>query len=676
MLGKEATLRKTMLDECKGDKFEEVINVFAMAVLRKEAPRKLQSSVHARSCRTETLTQPENLSAEQRERLVPLIIAHRRVMQRQLSERCRLSEEFSERKRQVDDHAGRLAEKHKAILAREGQVPVIEPEELVSISDQVRSAWTGSEEWLRTLIHGGPSEMDAFRTETSLHVGNHPVFRTTDHLCLQSPSKSLLAELNRKVEKHQSRLQKWAEFRASLEKSQMVKRTEDLGQDREPILKFDMHQKLQPAVQKETTSLSLDRAMNIELIEVMRSELTSLGKPRSLPTHFPNVVGGRVHASNENSNVDERDKTEISVSTITRPLETLAINRVASTDDTSIIQELPSHENSPMAIPKPPNSSLAIKSDLEDSILNSFCSLSDQLSTNDLSDHKTHDPYTNTDRPSQSSLPSVSAEFSLPARPHQANDLANSAATRSANSDIESLTKLPPSSAPQPRTASLLERTRQSMGLLPNSSSPDHSNHNLYYAALKKQVVQPQKRQNLKPGRPSSQILPINPFSSTPHQNPRQFDQPIHPLSKHHSEPFPRAHVLGTTTATATPKSTPTATDENNHNNKNKSRAREPTLPPHHGPDPDSSPTSSPPRDDLFSDQADYESVFKSRPRVALSPPIGTPTPSPERRSMGGRDRSDGRIAEGNSEDSEDENEQQSGRWDSSPTTRNRTGRR
>lgn len=658
-----------MLDECKGDKFEEVIRVFAMAVLRKEARRKFEGLMHAPICSAETLTQPENLRQEQRERLIPLVLAHTRILHGQLSERRRLNEGFSERKRRVDDQAGRLAEKHKALLAREGQVPVIEPEELMSISHQVRSAWTGSEEWLNTLIEGGTSEMDSLRTEKFLHVPNHPVSSTSDQLCPKSDSKSLLGELNRKVEEHQSRLQKWEIFRASLEKSQKVKRREDLPRKEEPILKFDMHQELQPAVQtKGTTSLSFDRPKSIELIEAMRSELKSLRKPRHLSEHFPDMGSGRVHTSNDHPNIDDRGKIQVSIPPFTCPPDGLSTNRTISIRGTSIVQELSSHDNNPVAIQKPPNSLLAIESDPESSILNSLCSPSDQISTNDLSDHNTHDPYTNTDGPSYSSLSSVSAEFSLPARSGHSNDLANST-TRSANSDIQSLPNMPPSSALKTRPASLLERTRQSMGLPPNPSSPEHSSHNPYHLAIKKQHLPPLKRQHPKPPRPSSQIFPINPFSSTPSENPRQSDQLIHPFSKHHNDPLSRTHILGTATATATASATPTATDEDNHN-KNKSRTREPIPPPRHDPALGLSPTSSTPHDNLFSDQADYESVFKSRPRVVVSPPMESPSPSPERRPMKGRDWNEGKTAE------EDDNEnEEPRRWDSSPTRNLARGR-
>ncbi|KAH0407058.1 hypothetical protein KCU90_g23381, partial [Aureobasidium melanogenum] len=36
VLGREATLRKTMLDDCKGEKFEEVLLLFSAIVLRKQ----------------------------------------------------------------------------------------------------------------------------------------------------------------------------------------------------------------------------------------------------------------------------------------------------------------------------------------------------------------------------------------------------------------------------------------------------------------------------------------------------------------------------------------------------------------------------------------------------------------------------------------------------------------
>jgi hypothetical protein len=131
--------------------------------------------------------------------------------------------------------------------------------------------------------------------------------------------------------------------------------------------------------------------------------------------------------------------------------------------------------------------------------------------------------------------------------------------------DIQS-TPESPSSPPKPLTSTLLERTRQSMALLPTPSSPNPSSRTSH-PKTKNYRPKHQQHQQQKPNepRPSSQIFPINQFSTLNQKHP-------HHLHLHHP------HLPST--ATLRTDSSSTRSDV-----------------------------------DLFSAQADYASVFKSRPK-------------------------------------------------------------
>ena len=79
VLGREVTLRKTMLDECKGDKFEEVLYAIAMIVVRKQAKTRRDSSLN--------LALADSLNKSQQDALLPLVIAHRHAMAKQVNQR-------------------------------------------------------------------------------------------------------------------------------------------------------------------------------------------------------------------------------------------------------------------------------------------------------------------------------------------------------------------------------------------------------------------------------------------------------------------------------------------------------------------------------------------------------------------------------------------------------------
>lgn len=618
ILGKEATLRKTMLDECKGDKFEEVIRVFAMTVLRKEARQRLRGAPPIPTGYAETLTGPEYLTAEQHEILIPLVLAHTKILQRQLSERRRINGKLGDEKRRLDNAHARLAEKRKAILAREGQFPGMKPEELEAMSDQVRAAWTGNEQWAETLICGGPGDLDQFVTEKSLPSGTQQISSTTEHEFPISHTSSLLVDLDERIGKQQSRLRKWTEFRASLERSQKgkIENVQTVSRKKKPLLDFNAHQGLQIVKLKEPTAsaetVRQARSYHSEVIEAMRTELAKLrGSPtlRRLPlsridvlANEPNDVPQKHESASTTDNTgDHPPQANMSDSETSREesptghLSTVlgegrsrdlkhvpdssslirldGVEGISPTQDSDLAPKC-----SPLGRPSINNDGIRSSTRPAVEALDAHCQESSTSQTLPTS-HSKDDDEISSPNPNKSRLTSSpSTHGLLPNEVH--NQQPTQPAPPESTPDIHSPPNLP-SSPPKPLMSTLLERTRQSMALLPSSSFDSHQTRPKPHTTNKTPHRQ-------KP-RPSSHIsFPQNQFS-TPHQIPPQI--PNHSLAdpKLFSPPPPASALrsgsgLGSASA------------------------------------------SSRPEDDIFSEQADYASVFKSRPRVAVSPPpIDTP---------------------------------------------------
>ncbi len=661
-LGKEAVLRKTMLDECKGEKFEEVIRVFAIAVLRKEAGRKLGSASSKHSGYSATIAAPENLTAEERERLMPLVLAHARILRRQLSERGRIDKRFHDEKRRLDDAHSKLAERQKTVLGRERQSPAIKPEELEWISDYVRAAWIGNGQWAEMIIRGGPTNADDLLVGDCLHGGAQQLSGTKEHEMPKPGPTSLLAELNGRIAKQQSRLQKWQDFRASLEKSHTGKfQTETVGSTRIPILTFSAHQALQLDQVKNQSAASGERLGEAhldhpEVIAAMRTELAKLRGNRSLRRPPPTKLEDQFQISEDvpekrRSAVTIYDAGEVLLQEISSDADIPSNDAVHAYLGSPLGEDENEHHDHLEAVAE--SSSLAQSDglkrmspalDFQPAVRSSSTHHDDDLFPSNTPLHEgpnAHSAESSSSwtlivpaskrqdecpppRPTESSISSSPPPHLRVQRQNHFQHFTEPLPLKP-TAVTDSPTDIPSSPPPPKNQAStLLERTRQSMGLLPTPSEVDPSNQNLHITTKK---YGQRQRQQRKPPCPSTQIFPINQFS-TPHQKPPPHHHPppphstdSHPISKPHNTHTPNEE---TSLPESTPLSPPAAALQSG---------------------------TSTPRDQLFSDQADYASVFKSRPRVAASPPVG---PSPERSRSGVLE---GEHGDGDEDEEEEEEE-------------------
>lgn len=658
IFGREVILRKTMLDECKGDKFEEVLRLFAVAVLREEARRRLHSTSATPTRYIEVLTAPEDLSTEQRERLLPLLLAHRKGLQGQLNKSRRLDGEFRDEMRHLEDARVKLKEKRKAMLERERQLPSITQQELDSISNGVQAAWTGNEQWAEVLLRGGPSNLELPLTGNSTRDGAQQICGTTENEPLTHPPNNLLAGLNEKIEKHHSRLRKWTEFRDSMEKSRKDPKGENPVELRKPLLNFSAHQGLRPGIPRRDSVVSAEKVAQVpsshfEIIEAMRADLANLrgyNSLRKLPTTKPN---SQYYLKED---VSQKHNSTTTISNAVGPLgegiqgdseifhgdgTTGQSNRQAAEYDVwqqdvfkdgedyfSHVQSDGTEGASAIGNthtaqqPLKPNRASIPKDSVEQSNTSlpeaSKCHFTEasiiQLSPVFRNRHDEVSSATLT----QGNLPSSPQSRQLlhsQITPEQPTDPFPTKSQR----DIFSPANFPPSySPPKAMGITLLERTRQSMALLPSSTAT---------APLKQAHQTPtsqnnhhQKNLNLKHPRRSSSSSTTFPQT---HSTTATIPKHPQPPTRAKTTPNPKFPTIITISSKPKAKAKPPTTQKSSsasssvfHYSTPRRRAS------NRDQDPDADAGV-----DLFSEQADYASVFKSRPRVAVSPPAVSSSP-------------------------------------------------
>jgi hypothetical protein len=209
VLGRDAVVRKTMLDECKGERLEEVLAVFSSAVLKKlVAEQQLNGGGYPALAQTFAL-ENRGYSGERAE-LTALVLAHRVSLRRTLDEKNAGRARFNA-------FSGLLASKEKAILRRReqaeaakrrGQEKAVPADQKREVCRAMRNNWTGNERWMEALLYGDSKS----RKDGVLTAPYDRVWRRvqTDRLAeLEDTSAGLLEQLDSRVRGQQERLEKW-----------------------------------------------------------------------------------------------------------------------------------------------------------------------------------------------------------------------------------------------------------------------------------------------------------------------------------------------------------------------------------------------------------------------------------------------------------------------------------
>lgn len=473
-LGRETTVRKTMLDDCKGPKFEEVLAVFSTSVLRKVVCEN-QQEPGLRLAFTKSLT-----DTELEEQLVPLIIAHHSSLSNTRRDQVRIRETHDQFSKLLDEKAREVSLRSKRKSRQPEESPHFE-----RLAHDVKANWLGGRNLADTLLTGGDAaEKDSFLELPFEKAWSRARKGNINQISLSS-NVDLLQDLDTCLANQRRRLQRLKEFKESMNREQASGAVSIKSDGKSQSITFRDHQTLTVA---------------------STSKLRDAVEPRDLFDEHQAIISSLRDALSEVKGIrDQQDSSSRIPTTLVEspqrpnPKQTFTLSPIPDTERYS-----PS-----------PSPSVQV-TDFED----------EQRSTTvDL---------TIEDAASQQSHHNGSQFDSFIKEEHGTNPPKASDSQPGIPPDSDPDIDAPPLPRFEPR--SLLERTRQSMSLLP---PPPTS----------------RPRQSLAAARRESRRFPTNQFATPP---------------KEQSEP---------------------------------SRSGAST-----------------PRDDLFTEEAEYTSIFKSRPRVAHSP--------------------------------------------------------
>lgn len=212
VLGRDSVIRKTMLDECKGERLDEVLAYLSTAVLKRVVANNAQRLGRHSALATELVLEDRGYQGNNSE-LVALVVAHnfslRRFLERKQVARAR-----------YEDFAHLLGIKERAVARRSDMIRHLEQRAGgAAVSENttaetrrtLRTNWSGSEGWMNALLRGSETGSRGLVAEPFDRV-----WRRVQQGRLAELDQSggdLLEQLDSRVRMQRERLNKWDAFR-------------------------------------------------------------------------------------------------------------------------------------------------------------------------------------------------------------------------------------------------------------------------------------------------------------------------------------------------------------------------------------------------------------------------------------------------------------------------------
>ncbi|KAJ6090522.1 hypothetical protein N7486_009337 [Penicillium sp. IBT 16267x] len=279
-LGRETILRKTMLDDCKGEKFDELLAVFSTAVLRKL----LVVSATDTSWNFATkLSMANSISPVDYQNLLPLILAHQVSLNAARGRRARVHEAYEQFSQLLDNKKIELSDRANKEDQNLDQMQV-DPD---ALARELRANWLGSEEWATALLHGGAQgSTDAFLELPFSQAWARATDSSVDDLSA-STKQDLVVDLEARVLRLRNRLRRWHEFNESIRKERDQNDSSVSEKPQEHRLLFRDHQPLTVASISKAVRQPADRRRVLKHVD--RSFMSTVneaivrinGKPRN-----------------------------------------------------------------------------------------------------------------------------------------------------------------------------------------------------------------------------------------------------------------------------------------------------------------------------------------------------------------------------------------------------------
>ena len=207
-----------MLDDCKGERLEEVLLLFSLAVLRKSVIKHELAGPQPAIARS--LATAGNLTRDELPTLDVLILAHRISLRNSLDVKERQSQRYAELMRLLHTKQEEILAREQAIRNRnDASDHVIHPSEAVreEREQRIRDSWLGSSAWLDVILRGEHSRRTDAIFDSPFEMLWSSAIKGKLEAAEDGYHEGVLANLNSRIWRQKNRLSEWRRFQQDLE---------------------------------------------------------------------------------------------------------------------------------------------------------------------------------------------------------------------------------------------------------------------------------------------------------------------------------------------------------------------------------------------------------------------------------------------------------------------------
>ncbi|KAJ8123265.1 hypothetical protein ONZ43_g736 [Nemania bipapillata] len=342
VLGRDVLIRKTMLDECKGERLEEVLAVFSSAVLKKlVAERALNSGPEYRPTISERISLENWGYGGDRTELNGLLLAHK-VSLRSILEKKRAARD---KYRSFEEW---LEMKERGIARRREQAKSEARDKRTGASDtaktevrrMLRNNWAGNEQWADVLLGDSSFQKGGLLSTPFDDVWSGVQAGST--MGLEEQTAGLLEQLEQRVHHQKTRLQGWEDFRKTT-----------FGGIRPRVARD-----VPPKEQKKEISFDFTAHLNLDFDKLTSSSYREFDKQ---PPEYANILNRLTQGLEGSKDSKAPDFSSLITTTRRGPATTTTSQFISQEQELDPVSDLSEWEDEPEEILLPTKGSQALE---------------------------------------------------------------------------------------------------------------------------------------------------------------------------------------------------------------------------------------------------------------------------------------------------------------------------
>ena len=220
ILGKDVIVRKTFFDDCKGERIQELLVAFSTLVLRKV----VNAGHGGRPCIAARLATAKTITAKERQSFLPLAVAHRASLTAILRKKRDLRERYKDLGRVLDAKEKELDHRFEAVVSTQDFLdknPI--PDHTVArVSKLFEKNWQGDRKPVEVIMQGEEQGMKDALLDKPFSETWQQISAGSFDGATGTSWQGLLQDLEERVASQEARLTNWRNFKEAMQGDESV----------------------------------------------------------------------------------------------------------------------------------------------------------------------------------------------------------------------------------------------------------------------------------------------------------------------------------------------------------------------------------------------------------------------------------------------------------------------